>query len=167
MDKTEKLNVSARLDVVSSYHDEYLKELTSSSKIFITLSIAIIGFSLSFMGPGLRERIAINWIIWTWLFLWLTLLLGFLSLYLYPKIFKAKADYLHESLMFDIAERFEDTNEVREKFHKSGNDAYLKYEILRKWVRRLIIAQAVSLSLSLLCYSIFIYMNFIMRLCVT
>ena len=167
MDQTPPLNVSTRLDVVDSYHDDYLKELTSISKIFITLSIAIIAFTLSFIGPDLRERIAINWIIWAWLFLWLTLLLGFLSLYLYSKIFKAKSDYLHESLMFEVAERFESSKEYMDLFRKSGNEAYQKYERFRKWVGGLIIAQAVSLSLSLFFLTIFIYKNFIMKLPVT
>ena len=164
MNQTPPLNVSTRLDVVESYHDNYLKELTSISKISITLSIAIIGFTLSFIGPDLRERIAINWIIWAWLFLWLTMLLGFLSISFYSKIFKTKSDYLHESLMFEAAERFESSQEDRDQIRQSGNEAYKKYERFRIWVGRMIIAQAVSLSLSLFFLTIFIYKNFIMEL---
>ena len=167
MDKSQPLNVSTRLDEVESYHDDYLKEFTSLSKIFITLSIALIGFTLSFIGPGLRERIDICWIIYAWLFLGLTMLLGFLLIYFSSKIFKAKADYLHENLMFDVAERFESSQKERDQIRKSGNEAYKKYERFRKWIGGLIAAQAVSIFLSLVFLAIFIYRNFIMKLPVT
>ncbi len=165
--KVPPLNVSTRLDDIESYHDDYLKELTSLSKIFITLSIAIMGFTLSFIGPGLREKIAICWITYAWLFMGLTMLFGFLLVYFYSKIFKAKADYLHESLMFDVAESFKSSQEKRDQIRKSGNEAYKKYERFRKWVVGLIAAQAVSIFLSLIFLAIFIYKNFILKLPVT
>jgi len=69
--------------------------------------------------------------------------------------------------MFEVAERFESSKEYMDQFRKSGNEAYQKYERFRKWVGGLIIAQAVSLSLSLFFLTIFIYKNFIMKLPVT
>lgn len=167
MRPSPRLNASAKLDIVESHHDDYLKELASISKIFITLSIAIISFTLSFIGPGLRERIAISWIEWAWLFLCLTTLLGFFSIYFYSKIFKAKADYLHELFLFDSAEKFKSSQEEKDKIRKRGNEAYKKYERFRIWVGWMIGAQATSLSFALIFLTIFIYKNFIMKLVIT
>jgi len=87
---------------IEDLETEYLKEITSLSKIFITLSIAILGLSMSQSSLDFSKKVGLVWIMSTWICLILSAILGFIGIFFFSRRIKKKADYIQNSMIVDI-----------------------------------------------------------------
>ena len=156
--------LSSSYKEVETYQSEYLRELNALSKIFITLSVAMIGLALSVLVPSLKQKVAANWFAATWLLLLATALLGFAQIYSFSRRFKAKAEYLHGCMMSDVIVQIKGSNEKLDKFLFKSDQAEKTFDLAYKWCVGLVVAQATSLFIAFLCLSVFVYKNFVVSL---
>lgn len=162
-EKNQK-KLSSNYDEIESYHNRYLGELVSLSKLFITLSVAILGLALTVLAPALKEKIAPNWFIATYIFLIITICLGFGVIFFFSRRFKAKADYLYGCMMEDIAIDLKRPDDILEEFSIKSNLANEKFKSSYRWSVALVAAQTISLFVAFMCLSFFVYKNFLINL---
>lgn len=164
MSEKKQKTLSSTYEEIETYQSEYLRELNALSKIFITLSIAMLGLTLSVLIPSLKEKVATNWFSATWLFLVITAMLGFLEIYSFSRRFKARAEYLHGCMMTDVILQLKSSDEKLDEFLSKSDQAKRISELTYKWCVGLVAGQAISMFLGFLCFSVFIYKNFIVTL---
>ena len=133
---------------IENLETDYLREISSLSKIFITLSIAMLGLSMSKANPGISKSTGNIWIISTWLTLVISAFFGFMEIFFFSRRFKKKADYIQSSLLVDVILHIDQSKaKLQEFFGKSHND---KESIDRhyKWCIFSIIFQTIFLLIS-------------------
>ena len=154
-EKNQK-TLSSSYEKIETYHNKYLDELTALSKIFITLSVAILGLTLSVLVPALKEKVAPNWFVVTWMLLVITAILGFAEIYSFSRRFKAKAEYLHGCMMSDVILEFKGSDETLKEFLSKSDQAKKNFDLTYNWCVGLVAGQAASLLLAFLCLSVFV-----------
>lgn len=154
-------SLSSNHDEVEKYQNYYLRELNALSKIFITLSVAILGLTLSVLGPVLSQKIAGNWFLYTWFLLLLTAILGFFEIYSFSKRFRAKAEYLHGCMMADAIIELKGSDEKLEDFLNKVHNANDVFDRSYNWCVRIVAFQAFTLLGGIICLSTFVYKNFV------
>ena len=162
-DKNQK-TLSSSYEEIETYQNKYLYELNALSKIFITLSVAILGLTLSVLVPALQRKVAPNWFIVTWILLLITAILGFVAIYSFSRRFKAKADYLHGCMMSDVILELKASDEKLNEFCFKSDQAKKKFDLAYNWCVGLVAAQATSLFIAFLCLSVFVYKNLVVSL---
>jgi hypothetical protein len=100
---------------------DYLREISSLSKIFITLSIAMLGLSMSKANPYILKSIGNIWIILTWLSLVLSAFSGFMEVFFFSRRFKKKAEYIRSSFLVDIILHVDESKEKLQEFIGKSN----------------------------------------------
>lgn len=164
MSEKKQKTISSDYEEIETYQSEYLGELNALSKIFITLSIAMLGLTLSVLIPSLKEKVATIWFSATWFLLVVTAMLGFFEIYSFSRRFKAKAEYLHGCMMTDVILQLKGSDEKLDEFLSKSDQAKRNSDLTYKWCVLLVAAQAISMFLAFLCFSVFIYENFIVTL---
>jgi hypothetical protein len=85
---------SGIFDEIESLRTDYLRELTSLSKMLIALSTAALGLLLSPSGIELGTRAGIRSMVSAWILLSAAAVLGFVQVFTFSSRFKSRADYL-------------------------------------------------------------------------
>ena len=134
MSKEDKdRELSSSYSEIEEFQNKYLHELNGLSKIFISLSIAILGISLSLIGPRLDQQRALPWIVATWISLLVTAIIGFLQIYLFSRRFSFKADYLHACMISDIIVQTNGSDDKLEQFISKSDKAKRKFKRGNTW----------------------------------
>lgn len=162
-EKNQK-TLSSSYAEIETYQNKYLDELNALSKIFITLSVAILGLTLSVLVPALKEKVAPNWFVGTWILLLITAIIGFAEIYSFSRRFKDKAEYLHGCMMSDVIVELKGSDEKLNEFLFKSDQAKKNFDLAYNWCVGLVAAQAASLFLAFLCLSVFVYKNFVVSL---
>lgn len=152
---------------IERLENEYLARLDGLSKIFISLSAAILGLTLSLIGLKLRQQQGIPWILATWISLLITAVCGFLQVYSFSRRFREKANYLHACLMSDAvldleaaSGKLQDPNKKLDEFLQKSHQADERFKKAYKWCVRSVLAQVIFLLLSFVLFAVFIWVNF-------
>lgn len=124
---------------------EYLRELNGLSKIFATLSFAILGLLLSFLAPRLNNLPGTHWVVATWFSLIATAFLGFIQIYAFSKRFRSRAEYLHGCLISDVIVQTGGSDEKLEEFLWRSDQADRRFKHGAIWCQALVLGQAVCL----------------------
>lgn len=161
MTEDTKSGLSSSYDEIEELQNEYLRELNRLTKIFISLSIAILGLTLSIFGPKLNQQVALYWIASSWLFLLTTAPIGFVQIYFFSRRFKSKAEYLHGCMMSDVIVQSDGSDEKLDEFLYQSDKAKKKFDRSYKWCVCLVLAQGMLLLFSFVFFGFFIYVNFI------
>lgn len=164
MSEKKPKNLSSSYEEIETYQSAYLGELNALSKIFITLSFAMLGLTLSVLVPSLEKKVAINWFSATWFLLVVTAMLGFFEIYSFSRRFKARAEYLHGFMMTDVILQLKGSDEKLDEFLSKSDQAQIISDLTYKWCVGLVAGQAIFMFLAFLCFSVFIYKNFIVNL---
>lgn len=136
---------------------DYLREISSLSKIFITLSIAMLGLSMSKANPYILKSIGNSWIILTWLSLVLSFFAGFLEVFFFSRRFKKKAEYIRSSLLVDIIVRVDESQKKLQEFIIESVRDKESFDSHFKWCIFAISFQAFLLLLAFIFFGIFIW----------
>jgi len=145
---------------IEGFQNEYLHQLDGLSKIFISLSTAILGLTLSLIGLKLRQQQGIPWIIATWISLLMTALCGFFQVYSFSKRFRHKAEYLHACLITDAVLHTKGSDEKLDEFIWQSHQADKHFQRSYKWCTGSVLAQGIFLLLSFIFFGFFIWVNF-------
>ena len=124
----------------------------------------MLGLTLSVLVPALKQKIAQNWFVATWILLLLTAILGFAVIYSFSKRFKAKAEYLHGCMMSDVTIDLKGSDEKLNEFCQRTYQAEKKFNLAFNLCVWLVAGQAVSILTAFLCLSVFVYKNFVINL---
>ncbi len=135
----------------------YLSEISSLSKIFITLSIAMLGLSMSKANPYILKSIGNIWIILTWLSLVLSAFSGFMEVFFFSRRFIKKAEYIQSSLLVDVILHVDQSKEKLQEFIGKSNIDKESFDRQYKWCIFSIACQAILLLLAFIFFSIFIW----------
>lgn len=148
-------------DRVDALRTDYLRELTGLAKIFITISSAMLGLTLvPFSPPDLLIKTALSWLIFTWITLIATSVLGFMQIFFFSGRFKVKADYLWKSHLTDVVLHFGGSDEKVEEFSDKA-DGYKRCYDRQYWLCIvLLLVQFFLLLISFGCLAIFIWLNY-------
>jgi hypothetical protein len=145
---------------IEGMQNEYLRQLDGLSKIFISLSAAILGLTLSLIGLKLRQQQGITWIVATWVSLLMTALAGFFQVYSLSKRFRHKAEYLHACLLTDAVVETQGSEEKLNEFIWKSDQADKRFKRSYYWCAGSVLAQGIFLLLSFLFFGMFIWVNF-------
>ena len=145
---------------IEGLQNEYLRQLDGLSKIFISLSTAILGLTLSLIGLKLRQHQGIPWIIATWISLLMTALCGFLQVYSFSKRFRHKAEYLHACLLTDTVLQTKGSDDKLDEFIWNTHQADDHFRRSYYWCAGSVLAQGIFLLLSFIFFGLFIWVNF-------
>jgi hypothetical protein len=145
---------------IEGLQNEYLRQLDGLSKIFISLSTAILGLTLSLIGLKLRQYQGIPLIIATWISLLMTALGGFIQVYSFSKRFRHKADYLHACLLTDTVLETKGSDEKLDEFIWKTHQADEQFRKNYYWCTGSVLAQGIFLLLSFIFFGLFIWANF-------
>lgn len=161
MDKDKsRSNLSQSYAEIEGMQNEYLRQLDSLSKIFISLSAAILGLTLSLIGLKLRQQQGIPWIVATWISLLVTAFGGFFQVYSLSRRFRHKAEYLHASLLTDAVLQTQGSEDKLNEFIWKSDQADKRFRRSYYWCAGSVLAQAVFLFLSFLFFGMFIWVNY-------
>lgn len=144
---------------IEDLQTDYLREITSLSKIFITLSIAILGLSMSQSSPGLSNKIGLIWIVSTWISLILSAMFGFLEIFFFSRRFKKNADYIQSSLLVDMIVRIDNSEKKLTEFIGKSEHEKQKFARHYKLCNVFVVCQAVLLLIAFVFWGIFINKN--------
>jgi hypothetical protein len=125
--------------------DEYLREINGLSKIFITLSFAILGLLLSFIAPRLGELPSVHWVVATWFALLAAAAVGFIQIYAFARRFRSRAEYLHACLISDVIVQTGGSDAKLEDFCWRSDQADRRFKHGAVWCQVLVLAQALFL----------------------
>ena len=152
--------LSSRYSEIEGLRNNYLRESNGLSKIFISLSIAILGLTLSLIGPKLNQQHALHWIVATWLSLVTIAIIGFLQIYAFSKRFLSKAEYLHALMIADNIVETKGSQEKLDEFLWKSDEAERKFERSYNWCIRLVLVQGALQLLSFIFFGLFLWINF-------
>lgn len=144
-------------DKVEGLETNYLREIISLSKIFITLSIAMLGLSMTKAGPNISSASGTIWILSTWLCLIFSAILGFMGIFFFSRRFKNKADYLQNSYYVDVALQLENTEDKFEQFMGKSRIAKDRFDQQYKRCVLSILCQALLLLVAFGLFGIHIW----------
>ena len=137
---------------------EYLREITSLSKIFITLSIAFLGLTMNYTYLHLPKIAGYEWIICSWLILVCSSIFGFLEIFFFSRRFKKEAEYIDSCLLVDVVARCDkdklnDFIDISQKTKRQYGRHYI-------YCISLVSSQALFLFLAFFLFGMFLWNNF-------
>ena len=160
MTATEKKDPFSVYDKVEELRTEYLRELSSLAKIFISLAIAIVGLTMSQAGPDLSGKAGVKWLVGAWVTLVLCAISGFLEIYFFSSRFKLRADYLYASHLVDLVVQLLGSDEKLREFDAESRLYKKQHDRRYYWCVGLTTVQAVLLLTGLILFALYMYANF-------
>jgi hypothetical protein len=146
-------------DEIDALRTDYLRELSSLSKIFITISSAMLGLTLAPVAPDLSTKVGVIWLVLTWTALAVTAVLGFVQIFFFSSRFKAKADYLWTSHLTDVVLQFGGSDERVEEFSGKADRYKERYDRQYKLCVAFLFMQGVALFTAFGFLATFIWVN--------
>lgn len=164
MDKDKSSNsFSISYAEIEGMQNEFLRQMDSLSKIFISLSAAILGLTLSLIGLKLHQQQGIPWIVATWISLLMTTFVGFFQVYSLSNRFRHKAEYLKASLLTDTILKLKGSDEKLNEFISKSHQANTRFRRSYYWCAGSVLMQGICLLLSFLFFGVFIWVNFVAK----
>lgn len=158
--KEKKHDLFTIHDKIDALRTDYVRELTGLSKIFITISSAMLGLTLAPFVPDFFFKGGTRWLVCTWIALALTAALGFIQVFFFSSRFKAKADYLWTCQLTDVVLELRGSDEEIEKFSDKADRYKQRYDRQYKLCVAFVVAQGVTLFAAFGFLATFIWMNF-------
>lgn len=151
----------ADFNKIEDLETDYLSEITSLSKIFISLAIAILGLSMSQSIPDLSKKTGLLWLISTWICLILSAIFGFIEIFFFSRRFKKKADYIQNSLLVAVSKSvsFPNSEAKLKEFLTKSNREKEKFDRHYGLCSIFIACQAILLLIAFILFGTFIYKN--------
>jgi len=147
---------------IEKWQAEYFRELNGLSKIFISISIALIGLIVSVLIPNISGKTVATSNLWvSCLFLSLTAISGFIELYMFASRFSNMSSLLRNYMMTDIVVQSKGSDEKLEEFLCRSDMDKNKIKKKERTSKILILVQFICLLLSFLFLASFVYRNFI------
>jgi hypothetical protein len=135
-------------DRIENQRTVYLRELGGLSKIFITISSALLGLTLAPLGPNAFTRTGISWLVLTWITLGFSSALGFLHIFFFAVRFKSQAERLRASQLADVSFRLNGPEQRAEELSEQSNRYQRRFERQSKLCVASLVAQALALFTS-------------------
>ena len=145
---------------IERMQNEYLRQLDGLSKIFISLSAAILALTLSLIGLKLRQQHGVSWMVLTWISLLMTSFVGFFQIYALSSRFRNKAEYLHACLLTDALLHLKGSDEKLDEFILKTHQADKRFKRSYYWCAGSVLVQGIFLFLSFLFFGMFLWVNF-------
>lgn len=159
-DQNTKNDEFSVYDKIDTLRTDYLRELSSLSRIFVTISSAILGLTLAPLAPDIFPRTGLTWLVCTWVSLAVTTALGLTQIFFFSSRFKVQADYLWASHLTDAVVQFDGTDEKIEEFSKKADRHKKLYDRQYKICVALFVGQTIALFVAFACLAVFMWMNF-------
>jgi hypothetical protein len=150
----------AVFDKIDALRTDYLRELTALAKIFITISTAMLGLTLSPLAPGLFMKVGAKWLVMTWVALAATAIFGFIQVFFFSSRFKAKADYLWTSQLVDLLVRIQGSDNKLDDFLQKSDRHKRRYDHQYKLCVILLVVQGFAFLSAFSFLAIFMWTNF-------
>ena len=147
-------------DKIDGLRTDYIRELSGLSKIFVTISTALLGLTLAPLAPDLFTKVGLKWLMATWIVLAITATLGFMQIFFFASRFKARADYLWACTMTDVVVQTHGSDEKLDEFLNQGDRFKRRYDLQFKISVALIVGEAVALLTAFGLLARFMWLNF-------
>ncbi|MBI2089325.1 MAG: hypothetical protein HYT78_11365 [Deltaproteobacteria bacterium] len=147
-------------DKIDGLRTDYVRELSSLSKIFITISSALLGLTLAPLAPDLFAKIGLTWLVLTWIALAITATLGFVQVFVFSSRFKTRADYLWACHLTDVVVQVDGSNEKIDEFWNKADRFKRRYDRQYRICAALVVAQGLALLVAFGLLATFIWVNF-------
>lgn|SRR5262245_33551871 len=145
---------------VDGLRTDYIRELSGLSKIFVTISTALLGLTLAPLAPDLFTKVGLKWLMATWIALAITATFGFMQIFFFAARFKARADYLWASTMTDVVLQSHGSDQKLDEFMNQSDRFKRRYDRQFRISVALIVGQAVGLLTAFGLLARFMWLNF-------
>ena len=146
-------------DRIDALRTDHIRELSGLSKVFITIASATLALTLAPLAPNLLPKTDLGLLVFIWITLAATVLLGLIQILVFSISFKMGADYLFASVVTDSVARLGVPDTKLGEAMAMAQRCKSSFEECHKWCFRLVVMECVCLFIAYGLLGVFMWGN--------
>ncbi|HVP54077.1 MAG TPA: hypothetical protein VMU45_03705 [Candidatus Eisenbacteria bacterium] len=144
---------------IDALHTDYIRELSGLSKVCITIASATLALTLAPLAPSLLPKTGLGLLVFIWIALAATVLLGLVQILVFSISFKMGADYLFASVVTDSVFRLGAPDKKLDEAMATAHRCKSRFEECHRWSLRLVVLEFAGLFTAYVLLALFVLAN--------